>query len=184
MGYEAAPVLVATGFQQKLPSLLPAPDDFDHVIVRAVADGRTYWLDPTRSHQRGPAAQLYLPAYAFGLAAKRGETQLTRIPFSHEGAPETFTSEVFHLGGQKEPAKLSVITTFTGFDAEWMRAIVSAEGRDRLAKDYLNDYAQRYPEISIAAPLVVEDSPDWDRLTMTRSYYITNFWTLSADKQS
>jgi transglutaminase-like putative cysteine protease len=183
LGFDAAPVLVATGFHHTLPELLPAPYDFDHVIVRVVADGVTYWLDPTRSYQRGPIAQRYLPAYSFGLPVQPGLAGLVPIPISGAGAPETFTTETFRVGGQKAPTRLSVTTTCRGFDAEWMRAVLASEGRERLAKSYLNDYAQRYPGVMSLAPMVVEDSPNSDTVTLSHTYSVTNFWVLSADKQ-
>jgi hypothetical protein len=183
LGYDAAPVLVATGFRHTLPDLLPAPHDFDHVIVRAVADGTTYWLDPTRPYQRGPITQRYLPEYSIGLLARPGETELTPIPSSSGGAPETFTAEVFRVGGQRSPTQLSVTTTFRGFDAEWMRAVLGSGGRERLAKSYLNDYAQRYSGVVPSGPMAVEDSPNSDILTLSHTYSITNFWVLSSDQQ-
>ena len=183
LGYEADPVLVATGFRRKLTELVPALGDFDHVIVRVTAAGVVYWMDPTRSYQRGPLSQRYRPDYGFGLAARQGETGLVSIPVSDAGLPETLTSEVVRIGNQKAPAYLSVTTTFKGFDAEWMRAAITSGGRDQLAKSYLNDYAQRYPGITASAPMTIEDAHDRDIVTISHTYAITNFWVLSTDKQ-
>jgi len=183
LGYDAAPVLVATGFRHTLPDLLPAPHDFDHVIVRVVADGATYWLDPTRSYQRGPITQRYLPEYSFGLLVQPGEMELIPIPFTGEGTAESLTSEVFSVGGQKAPTQLSVTSSYKGFDAEWMRAVLTSGGRERLARSFLNDYAQRYPGIMLSEPLTIDDSPMSDALTISHTYSISNFWVLSADKQ-
>jgi hypothetical protein len=183
LGYDALPVLVATGYRHTLPDMLPAPNDFDHVIVRVVADGKTYWVDPTRSYQRGPITQRYLPEYSFGLLVRAGEGQLIQIPVSDAGTPESATTEIFRISGQRAPAHLNVKSVFSGFDAEWIRSILASEGRDRLAKAYLNDYAQRYPGIIPSAPMTTEDSPNSDTLSLIHTYSINNFWTLSADKQ-
>jgi Protein of unknown function (DUF2569) len=183
LGYDAAPVLVATGYRQTLPELLPSPSDFDHAIVRVIADGQTYWLDPTRSFQRDPISRRFLPDYSFGMLVQPGETNLIDIPFSGAIEPETTTTESFRVGGQKEPAQLSVTIIFTGSDAEWMRAVLDSEGRETMAKDYLNDYGQRYPGVRTAAPLVIDDSTNYDILTLTQTYIISNFWVLNKDKQ-
>ncbi len=183
LGYDATPVLVATGLRHTLPDFLPSPNDFDHVIVRVVAGSATYWLDPTRSHQRGPISKRYLPEYSFGLPIKPGETQLSSIPFSGAPASETITTELFQVGGQKSPAQLTVTSASKGFDAEWMRAVLASEGQERLAKSYLNDYAQRYPGIVPSAPTVIEDSLDSDTFTFRHAYRITNLWMLSTDKK-
>src|SRR5258706_5003529 len=89
---------------------------------------------------------------------------------------------MFSVGGQKAYAKLNVKSTYKGFDAEWMRAFLTSEGRERLAKSFLNDYAQRYPGVMPCTPMAIEDSPNSDTLTFTHIYSITNFWVLSADK--
>jgi hypothetical protein len=34
----------------------PAPNAFDHVIVKAVIGGEAYWIDPTVTGQAGPLA--------------------------------------------------------------------------------------------------------------------------------
>ena len=52
LGIEAHPALVNTRLRKGLLKLLPAPTLFDHAVVSARIDGRTYWLDPTRSTQK------------------------------------------------------------------------------------------------------------------------------------
>jgi transglutaminase-like putative cysteine protease len=181
LGFNASPVLVATGFRHTLSDLLPAPQDFDHVIVRVDVGRSSYWLDPTRSYQRGPISQRYLPDFGLGLVVGAGSAGLTAIPACIGGPAETTTLETFHLGGQKEIATLSVTTICKGFDAEWMRAIL-ASGRERMAKSYLNDYAQRYPGIQPARPMEIQDPETADSLCLIHTYTIKNFWALSQDK--
>ena len=183
LGYDADPVLVGTHFRQTLSELLPSPYDFDHVIVRVRAEGRTYWLDPTRPYQRGPIGRRFLPDYGFGLVAREGETELCAIPCSNSGAPATYTTEVFRIGGQKAPAELTLTTAYQGYDAEWMRAVLAAEGREKLARSYLNDYAQRYPGIQPKTQIEIDDATNADDLRFTQTYSISNFWVLSSDKQ-
>ncbi len=183
LGFTADPVLVSTTLRHTLPGYLPAPFDFDHVIVRATVEGRVYWLDPTRPYQRGPLTQRYRPAYGFGLLVRAGEIGLTPIPVLNRATPESYTTELFRVGGQKEAAQLTVTSTFKGFDAEWMRAVLSAEGHERLAKGFLNDYARFYPGVRPAAPMAIEDATNSDTLILRHAYSITNFWTLSADQQ-
>ncbi|HSY19565.1 MAG TPA: DUF3857 domain-containing protein, partial [Candidatus Acidoferrales bacterium] len=181
LGFEATPVLVATGFRQNLPDLLPSPNAFNHAIVRVIAGQETYWIDPTAAYQRGSLAGRYLPDYAFGLLTRPGESDLTPIPPAPGGWPEALTLEEFRVGGQKSPAALTVTSTYHGFDAEWMRAVLASSGQDTLAKSYLNDYAQTYPGTVSHSPLIIIDK-DTNSLTVIHQYVISNFWTLTADK--
>ncbi len=47
MGIESEAVLVNSKAGDAVPMLLPMASDFDHMIVRAVIDGKPYWLDGT-----------------------------------------------------------------------------------------------------------------------------------------
>jgi lipoprotein NlpI len=53
LGIESSPVLVKLGHRKVLEGMLPSPQLFDHVIVKAVVDGNTFYLDPTRLGQHG-----------------------------------------------------------------------------------------------------------------------------------
>jgi lipoprotein NlpI len=53
VGIESSPVLVRLGHRKVMEGMLPSPQLFDHVIVKAVVDGSTYYLDPTRLAQYG-----------------------------------------------------------------------------------------------------------------------------------
>lgn len=51
-GIEAEPVLASSRLGDIVPERLPSVAAFDHVLVRAVADGETLWLDGTGSGAR------------------------------------------------------------------------------------------------------------------------------------
>ena len=165
LGFEASPVLIATGFRQTLPDLLPAPHDFDHVIVRVTANGKVYWIDPTASYQHGPIGQRSLPDYGYGLVIRTGERGLTSIPPSGAEAM-TMTMETFTVGGQKAPAFLEVVNTFKGADAESMRAFIAASGSAGVEKSYLNDYSRRYPGVAMTEPIAIQDSTNNDEISI------------------
>ncbi len=47
LGIEAEPVLASSTLGDSVPERLPTAAAFDHVLVRAVIDGQSYWLDGT-----------------------------------------------------------------------------------------------------------------------------------------
>lgn len=51
-GIEAEPLLVSDGYNDRLGEMLPSLAAFDHVLVRAKVEGRSYYLDPTGYGQR------------------------------------------------------------------------------------------------------------------------------------
>lgn len=74
MGIDADPVLISTQFGDGLPQHLPLIALFDHVLVRAQINGRTYWMDGTQTGGL-PLDQLITPVWHWGLvlAAKGGD---------------------------------------------------------------------------------------------------------------
>ncbi|WP_309503117.1 MULTISPECIES: DUF3857 domain-containing protein [Sphingomonas] len=72
MGIEAEAVLASSQLGDRVADRLPSAAAFDHVLVRAVIDGRTMWLDGTRTGSRlpdiwdTPALRTVLPLRAAG----------------------------------------------------------------------------------------------------------------------
>src|SRR5205814_8964421 len=122
MGIDASPALVHTDYRQTIEGWLPSPYAFDHVVVQVQLDGKTYWIDPTRSHQRGPIEQRYFPDYGRCLLARPGTFSLTVIPRSQSGWPKTTIHETFQVHGQKQPAQFTVHTLAQGLAADRLRA--------------------------------------------------------------
>ena len=82
IGIEAHPALVNTEAKSSLSAWQPTPIAFDHCIVQAKIAGKTYWIDPTISMQRGQLDQYYAPDYALALVIRDGGHELERIPLS------------------------------------------------------------------------------------------------------
>ena len=182
MDIQAVPVLVSTTLRKSLSQVLPAPDVFNHAIVH-VLGSREYWIDPTSQYQSGPVIYRYLPDYYYGMEIQPDEAELTRIPLLLESKPTAITTEQFQLGGQQEPARLKVYSLYLGGDADYLRTMLAVSGQAALAKDYLNDYAQRYPGVAADGILTVQDSTNADKLLIIHNYVISHFWKLTSDQQ-
>ena len=48
------------------------------MIVRALGDGKAYWLDPTRPEQQGDLAHLYQPDYGMALVLDNASSTLVK----------------------------------------------------------------------------------------------------------
>ena len=80
LGIDARPVAVSTTLGGLLPERLPTIVLFDHVLVRSVIDGQTYWLDGTRSGDQS-LTHLTVPFYRWGLPlTAAGATLVTMVP--------------------------------------------------------------------------------------------------------
>ncbi len=86
LGIEADLMLVNSTYGDALPGRLPSFAVFDHVIVRAMIDGKDYWLDGTRVGDRiGDIADT--PDFAYALPVTATGSDLIAIPVRPLGRP-------------------------------------------------------------------------------------------------
>jgi hypothetical protein len=115
LGVQAEPVLVATVGGDGLNLRVPSAAQFNHVLVRAHIDGADYWLDGTRTGDRGGLQTLRPPGYRWGLPIRAGGASLVEI----EQPPLTIPDSdvVLHIdasAGLDAPAPTRMTTTLRG----------------------------------------------------------------------
>ncbi|MFC7377016.1 tetratricopeptide repeat protein [Brevundimonas sp. GCM10030266] len=79
LGIKAEALLVSTRWGDGLETRLPLMAWFDHVIVHAVVDGKSYWMDGTRIGDRR-IEDLTPPPYRWGLPVRAEGASLEAIP--------------------------------------------------------------------------------------------------------
>lgn len=78
LGIEARPVLVHSERGDLIGNRLPTADAFDHVLVEARIDGKSYWLDGTRLGDER-LDLLQIPDYRYGLPVTEAGAGLVQI---------------------------------------------------------------------------------------------------------
>ena len=178
LGIPARAALVHTQTRQSLGLVQPSPGVFNHVIVRAEIDGRTYWLDPTRSTQPGPLDDIGQSNYALALVVDPATVELS--PIQSAGAmlsKRLVRVRIDASGGMGQPARMTVTTELEGLSAEQMRAGLDAENAAELQQRYLNFYARSYPGISLDRAFDVQDAqPAANRIRMVEHYLLKDFF--------
>jgi tetratricopeptide (TPR) repeat protein len=98
LGIEAEPALIATVHGDGLDGQLPNIGVFDHVLVRATIEGKTYWLDGTRT---GDAAldRIKTPPFSWALPVRASGGALERLTQVPAAAPDAAYS--LRLDGTK-----------------------------------------------------------------------------------
>lgn len=141
-GIEAEPVLVSSVGGDAIPGRLPMVGVFDHVLVRAVIDGREYWLDGTRSGD-GALADLRVPAFEWGLPVRASGSDLVRMmPGPLDRPEEDLAIRIDASAGLRLPAlaEFRLVTrgdTALGFNAALssMTGNVRKEALERYWRD-------------------------------------------------
>ena len=182
MGLEAYPAMVNTYTQREIKAWQPSPYAFNHVIISVEVEGINYWIDATKTYQRGAIEKLSQPDYGYALVLKSSSSVLVPMQMPVLVLPEQDINETFDLkGGYEQPATLRILTIYRGEMADYMRRRFAAEGLRTKEKSYVNYYAKIYPDIELAKPLEVDDDSVNNLFRVTEEYAIKSFWTSSDD---
>lgn len=105
--------LSGDGIDQRLPMV----GLFNHVLVRAMIGGKTYWMDGTRTGDTD-FDRLLVPAYGWGLPlTPKGAALVRMMPAPLDLPDETVTIRIDATAGLSIPAPITVETVLTGDSA-------------------------------------------------------------------
>ncbi|PWU19553.1 MAG: hypothetical protein C5B50_06205 [Verrucomicrobia bacterium] len=180
LGIQAYPALVNTLDREAVADRLPSPFAFNHVIAKVLLEGKSIWVDPTRTHQGGQLWDRYTPPLRKALVLKAGVAVLEDIPVCSGGLQRV--SSTFDIKDYKSPVCFTVKTVYEGLEADDIRGYLAGTEAKKVAKNYLNFYARYYPAVRQLRPPEVDDHRTPNRLTMSEFYEITNLW--EVDKAS
>ena len=132
LGIEAEAAMVSTGNGDGLPERLPVVGWFDHVIVRAVVDGQTYWMDGARVGDRS-LADLTAPSYRWGLPVRAEGAEFLPIEQTSPRAPNTeLVIETDASAGLDAETPIMMDFIYRGDAAVQIRRQVGSIPRDQL----------------------------------------------------
>jgi tetratricopeptide (TPR) repeat protein/transglutaminase-like putative cysteine protease len=137
LGISADAALVSATDGDGLDTALPMPGRFDHVIVRAVIDGKVYWLDGTRFGD-GNIDRIAIPGFKWALPLDAQAPKLVALVPADPTMPESeLTFDLDARAGLDKPAKASGTVTYRGEGGSRTRvmlAMLGATDRDNLLR--------------------------------------------------
>src|SRR5262249_39887055 len=179
VGIESRPVLVKLGRRKAVENMLPIPQLFDHVIVKAMVDGQAFYLDPTRLGQHGRLSRMgQTHEGAQVLVIAPGVREYSTISTANMGdllrneVSETMVLPKFDTG-----AELSVHQMWSGAAAETARVLVERLPKARLTKLIGDDLEVRYPGARLNGEPQIEDNRDDNVISVTASYIVPKLAT-------
>jgi tetratricopeptide (TPR) repeat protein len=131
LGIEADVALVSSQLGDLLPERLPAFAPFDHAIVRAMIDGKTYWLDGTLTGTRLEDLDT-VPPFRWALLARADAKALEPIVFSAPARPQfTIDMTIDARAGLHLPKPFKVKVTVRGVLVNALRELPNQlQGKD------------------------------------------------------
>ncbi len=184
LGVEAHPVLVDTRDGAMISEYLPTPTTFDHMIVH-IPDyqGKSYWIDPTRSLQGIGLDILAQGYYQHALIPAQPERGLVSYQRPVPAIPNKSVLEEYDLkeNFEDQPSTLTITSTFRDHSAEYMRRTIEQSSTTGLEEEYLQYYQNRYDDISISKSMSINDDRNRNVLVIVESYHIQNAWSVNDD---
>ena len=146
LGVPAEAVVVnANGGGDGLDKRLPMVGLFDHVLVRATVNGRSYWLDGTRSGDAS-LALLETPEFWWGLPLRSGAQLIPIRPEAPTQPIEERTLRIDATRGVHAPAPATAEIVYRGDAAKLLNAAlnnVAGDVRNQALEEYWKQFGRR-----------------------------------------
>jgi transglutaminase-like putative cysteine protease len=174
LGVEAYPALVNTKLRHELDRRLPSPFLFDHVITQVFAGGHVYWIDGTIADQGGTLETIETPNDERALVVRQESEGLTAIVTNERGS--AVIEQTYSSPDYQQPTTLDVRSTYSGTNADEMRAWLASRSVAELAKEHINRYAIDQPKIESRGEPRVSDDRVRNVIVVTEHYVIRDLW--------
>ena len=174
LGLEAYPALVNTRLQQRLAEKLPSPFLFDHVIAQVVDGSRAYWVDGTISEQGGTLTTIETPNDSLALIVREQTSSLTRVVTKMDGG--VVVEQTYTTTDYAQPTLLAVKTTYSGAEADALRAELASLSLEDYAHARINDLAIDQPRIEAVGLPQVTDDRIRNTVVVTEQYRVPELW--------
>lgn len=181
LGISASPVLVSARYRDQAAAELPGPLAFDHVIAQAEIDGRTYWLDGTRSHQTGPVTGRQSTGFGKGLLLQAASSALSELP-GNQTENRITVEETFRIARIADDPPLESRITYFGELAEFIRQSMATQPLAQLETQFASDYARLYPGIRSTSAPRFEEVPDRNAIRIVQQFAMPKFWSFPDER--
>jgi TPR repeat protein/transglutaminase-like putative cysteine protease len=171
LGIEAKPVLVNASAPKIPGKVIASPTSFDHAIVRIELDGAVYFVDPTRTGQKGLLTRLppVLPG-AMGLLVAADTQALLALPEDAAQFPLTEYIENIAIPSFDGDATLESRMIFRADYADWARRRYPTMSAAMLKKELLARYEKGYPGVKLMQTPKLVDDADGGRFEVVAQY--------------
>ena len=149
LGIDARPALVSAGRSDGVDKFLPMPARFDHVIVEARIDGKSYWLDGTRPAD-GDIRSIPVPEFRWALPLTAAGEPLAELKLTPFTEPQSILRlDLDARAGLSAPAKATGRMIQRGDGGQQLAATLQSmdpENRDRALRGF---WSQRHDWVEI-----------------------------------
>ncbi|ODA33186.1 hypothetical protein A8L45_11230 [Veronia pacifica] len=175
LGAKATPALVSEHWKGTVRLRPVSPSSFDHVIVKLEHQGKTWWIDPTYTHQGSKLDTMAMSDHVLALVLEPGINNLETVPILRPDIPHQVIQN-FIVNRADRDSYLSVTTQLKGREAERWRKYLSSTSEITLSDHYEKYYARHFKELAVLSPLTIADDTNANLIEIKESYIIKDLW--------
>lgn len=181
MDIAVRPVLVSVHLRNATDRMLESPLAFDHVIARVDLDGKSWLLDPTRSHQSGTLEARSAIGMGKGLELAPGVTALAQlaVPYDVERLQVVDTIVVSKFD---QPPVLESRIRYRGDLAEMMRDGLASQGLPTLVDSVNQGYVRAYPKLKRLGEPKLEPPGADNSFELVQRFELPDFWRFPDER--
>jgi lipoprotein NlpI len=166
LGIEARPTLASLSMNRNVEKMLPSHAVFDHAIVQAVIEGKTYWLDATRPPQYGKLSNLSFADYGYVLVLNSPQLlQDTRLPDTYESLYQR--NDTIKLPSFKGEATLVSVYKATRNAADSLRQMHEQLPAEQFNHAFQDTLLRLYPHARTDGNVEYADDQTNNQVTIT-----------------
>lgn len=172
---KAVPFLVNLERTDAVDRYIPTHGAFDHVIVSAFLDDKTYYLDPTRGVQLGDLNHLQQGDFGKGLVIAKDGPGMIDAPVP---TPNFWKNIIDTYDTVTEPGAilLTSVANYRMAQADSMLAWYRRKGAASADRSFLEFFQNDHPQIEQLAPLQLDINEAGGEVTITGKYRIPEAW--------
>jgi lipoprotein NlpI len=182
MGIDAYPVLVSFFYRGDVARHPASHTAFDHVVAGVDIDGKTYWLDGTRTTQSGSLEAKQAWAFGFGLPLRPATATLAAAPLRPSHEIDSIAKDTFTVGVIGEPALLNSTVTYMGEWAERVQSILDSSQREQASAELFSFVGRRFAEATESQKFTATPSANKTELVVSREWRVPDTFELVDGK--
>jgi transglutaminase-like putative cysteine protease len=166
--------LISTDTRSQLPIVAPSPQAFDHAIVAIRNPSGSYsFIDPTRTGQRGPVADLFIPDYGYALVLDESDTGLQRVA---PGRINDYTITETLDARYYDTSWFSISSIYSGGAADDVRGMFAETSEKDLEDTYRKYYGALFDDIRQQGHINYSEDSEKNIVTVSKRYAIPQLW--------
>ncbi len=166
--------LISTETRSRLTTIAPSPQAFDHAIVAIrQPNGHYSFVDPTRTDQRGPLADLFIPNYGYALVLNEADTGLQPVTsgrINDYAITESLDARYY------DTSTFSITSVYSGGAADDLRGMFAETSEKDLEDKYRKYYGDLFDDIRQQGPINYSEDSEKNIVTVHKRYAIPQLW--------